>query len=851
MELVQNGNRFIGHVQIDKGWFPDMIPHRMPDGGLIATANVIPTIDGYKPDTSYVQYGTGTMTDAALREKTFIHSNGTTYTIIGTATKLYLLNPDKTITDVSQSGYTYTATDWQFEQYGDWIVAVNSNDPVQVIKDIGISGVTAIDLIGDPGIAKYVLLHSGHLILFNVQLMEEYYFGPDKVTNGQFATDTVWTKETGWTIAGGVATHAAGSTLGTLSQDTVEVAAEIYKVIFTVLSQTAGSVTVSIGGVSGTLRNTNGTFTEYITATGTGNLTFTPNTVEGSNQVANGSFSSGASWIFTENDWSISGGKATHITNTTTLHQNPSVAPVIGGIYKTIFTISGVAAGNVTVKVGGTSGTARSTNGTFTENITAISTGSFYFTPSADFDGSLDDFQVYRLNSDFDGSLDDVQVYKATPGQIITNGNFTEDAAGWTLTNAAYGTNAVDVTSTTTASIYQDVTFEAGEVYKIIFTLSAITGTGTVYPSLSIAGASSINPVAQAISASKLVFYITVPSLSYNRFHINFVGAVNCTIDSVSVRKYKPKGTIWSALENIEDWETSLTTGADSQDFPEIQGNIVGVAKLPSGFAIFSNGGTITYGYFSGGVYTYNFGWQLPDRGCLENSFVSAKGGVYFWSKKDVCFYDGETCISIGAGVRKTIFGTDATYGLNRTYASNIHKWYDAETQLIYWAYPISATVLNLICYSIERGIWTFIGAFTATSFFSMFDDGIVNNIPELAYTYLDTNYKVKSRIDGTLNISTTSITVGELWMPDFGIYTLDRVRPRVNGNTVALSVTLGSRMNENDNVTSSIATPVSVSGGSGWADRIATGRYFRITTTLGGGEIGDLAVSFVKSGDR
>lgn len=79
-----------------------------------------------------------------------------------------------------------------------------------------------------------------------------------------------------WVVAGGKATHAATGA-NTLSQDTGEANTEIYRVTFTLDSITSGKhVTMSIGGVAGTARHAAGTYTEYITATGAGDLTFTP-----------------------------------------------------------------------------------------------------------------------------------------------------------------------------------------------------------------------------------------------------------------------------------------------------------------------------------------------------------------------------------------------------------------------------------------------------------------------------------------------------------------------------------------------------------------------------------------------
>ncbi len=100
--------------------------------------------------------------------------------------------------------------------------------------------------------------------------------GATKVANGDFATADCasWTLNAGWACESTVEADATLSS-NTLTQDTTEAAGEVYEVQFTLKNYSAGNVTVSIGGVSGTARSANGTFSEIITATGTGDLTFT------------------------------------------------------------------------------------------------------------------------------------------------------------------------------------------------------------------------------------------------------------------------------------------------------------------------------------------------------------------------------------------------------------------------------------------------------------------------------------------------------------------------------------------------------------------------------------------------
>lgn len=83
--------------------------------------------------------------------------------------------------------------------------------------------------------------------------------------NGAFTADTNWTKGTGWTISGGAAHCAAhGTAVSDLKQNQACTNKVSYTVTYTVANCTAGTVTVILGGTSGTPRNSNGTFVETI-----------------------------------------------------------------------------------------------------------------------------------------------------------------------------------------------------------------------------------------------------------------------------------------------------------------------------------------------------------------------------------------------------------------------------------------------------------------------------------------------------------------------------------------------------------------------------------------------------------
>jgi hypothetical protein len=96
-------------------------------------------------------------------------------------------------------------------------------------------------------------------------------YGPQLLTNGDAASDSAWTKGTGWAWANGAYNHVSGSS-SILQQNISTVAGAVYEVTFTVNSISGGSITPRLIGttnVSGTGRTTAGTFTQTLTANGT------------------------------------------------------------------------------------------------------------------------------------------------------------------------------------------------------------------------------------------------------------------------------------------------------------------------------------------------------------------------------------------------------------------------------------------------------------------------------------------------------------------------------------------------------------------------------------------------------
>ncbi len=269
------------------------------------------------------------------------------------------------------------------------------------------------------------------------------------VVNGDFVDGSSWTAGAGWTIAGGKATHTAGST--NLLFQTIGgamVIVQYYKVTYTISGRTAGTAYVrlgdGVGSTQGTVRSTNDTFVEtlYFNDAEQRIQFECSSDFDGSIEdvvmwnlttpclrcsetaidiIQNGSFASGANWT-TTSGWTIATGVASHAgAGTTTLYQLLP-ALFIGNTYTVVFTISGYVSGTVRCQLGdgagATQGTIRSANGTYTEDLQFFDTDEiFQFVPATTFVGNIDNVAVYDQN-----------------GQCIAEGDWVLGSTGYTHT---------------------------------------------------------------------------------------------------------------------------------------------------------------------------------------------------------------------------------------------------------------------------------------------------------------------------------------------------------------------------------------------------------------------------------
>ena len=120
-----------------------------------------------------------------------------------------------------------------------------------------------------------------------------------------------------------------------------------------------------------------------------------PTPTEGAEEVTNGDFTTDSDWT-KGTGWTISGGTANcdgSQSGNTDLTQ--IIATSVGKQYKITYTVSNYSAGTIKTRLSSGNTTAeQSSNGTFTEIITAAGAGGFRLRGNSTFVGSVDNVSV-------------------------------------------------------------------------------------------------------------------------------------------------------------------------------------------------------------------------------------------------------------------------------------------------------------------------------------------------------------------------------------------------------------------------------------------------------------------------
>lgn len=210
----------------------------------------------------------------------------------------------------------------------------------------------------------------------------------------------------------------------------------------------------------------------------------------GAELVTNGTFATSSDWT-TGTGWSISAGVASvDGTQGADSDLEQDIVVTNGNSYQVTFEITSYTAGTITPVVGGTSGTARSAVGTFTETIVAGAGGSPRLELRADSTGnmSIDNVSVNLLNVSWD--LDAEQVLILTldgTGHILDNP--TNQNAGGTYILIVNQ----DATGGRTLSFGSNYLFPAGTVPTLSTDANAVDVLSFVSNGTSLLGVSQLD----------------------------------------------------------------------------------------------------------------------------------------------------------------------------------------------------------------------------------------------------------------------------------------------------------------------------------------------------------------------
>ena len=226
--------------------------------------------------------------------------------------------------------------------------------------------------------------------------------GSELVVNGNFATDSDWTKGTGWSIADGKAVGVNAS--GILEQSISFTENKIYKISFSVLDLNSGSVAIQTNQSNIQTISSNGDYEIYYTSVANDNeIRF--NGIDSS--PFNGSIDNVSVKQVDPNDywnlgngWSIEDGKASRTSQaSSSVITANNTTLTVGKTYKCVMTISDYSSGSARFETGSTGFTLYSKNGTFIEYIVATGT-TFNVKGNSSFTGSVDNVSVTEVLGD-------------------------------------------------------------------------------------------------------------------------------------------------------------------------------------------------------------------------------------------------------------------------------------------------------------------------------------------------------------------------------------------------------------------------------------------------------------------
>ena len=280
----------------------------------------------------------------------------------------------------------------------DKLLAYNDNSGLFFNKEFDFSRGTSATYVAKDGLIKTAGIQPN--IVNNGDFSE---LGSELVTNGDFATDSDWTKGTGWSIADGRASYDGLNGTQQIFSNTgySPVIGKTYKITFNVLSQGDGNNTASFGGV--VFSNTNlavDSYEFYVTAVGTGRFgifgrdggVFSIDNVSVKQVDPNDYWTLGSDWTVGDNK--VIGDNSDTESTQQIFPDNTSRTLRIK------YTLT-VDSGQVAVYMSGLTKDWKTASGTYTDTITTTSKTIEFDGRNADpFSGTITDIIVQEIQTD-------------------------------------------------------------------------------------------------------------------------------------------------------------------------------------------------------------------------------------------------------------------------------------------------------------------------------------------------------------------------------------------------------------------------------------------------------------------
>ena len=317
---------------------------------------------------------------------------------------------------------------------GNWAVkenkllAYNDNSGRFFNKEFDFARGSSATYVGRDGLIKTSDLQSTNLVQ-NGNFSE---LGSEQVTNGDFSTDTNWTKGTGWTISGGLLN--ASSVSSNCFQSSSFILGKTYRVTYSISNYISGLFRVTIGSSGfGQNRSSNGTFTENIVYSGAnflylrGSSSFNGSidNVSVKEVDPNDNWTLGTGWSFGDNKAVCDGSDGVN------MFQNGVIENLKK--YKISFSILNYVSGFLNGRIGSANSNdfTVSSDGNYSFNI--ISDGTNLIFRSSSFNGSITNISVQEIKTntpriDFSDSTKGALLLEPQRTNLIP---YSEDFSQW------------------------------------------------------------------------------------------------------------------------------------------------------------------------------------------------------------------------------------------------------------------------------------------------------------------------------------------------------------------------------------------------------------------------------------